>query len=121
VSTRRRVTVLTCIAALALGLGILLFSVFLRPSTELIEGTVVAVAPVQLSVVVHARSGAAELRGHNVIVHLAPGQKVRTSLGEEDLRLLRAGQRVRVRVRHGSYDAKQIWVSGPSGPSATSG
>jgi hypothetical protein len=118
VRTRTKVSLLTSIAALTLGLGILLFAVVLRPSTETIAGTVVALAPGQLSVVIHTddRTDRKSLRGRNVIVHLAPGQKVATADGQEELRLVLAGQKVLVTVRRGSFDAEQISVSGPGSP-----
>jgi hypothetical protein len=111
---RTRVTVLTSVAAVTLALGILVFAVLLRPSTELIEGTVVAVAPAQLAVVIHAGTG--DESGRNVIVHLTAGQQVHAQSGPEALSLVRAGQRIEARVRSGSFKARWIAVYGPGFP-----
>ena len=107
---RTQITVLTCSAALALAIGIPLSVFTLRPSTELVEGTVVSVVAEDNVVLVHSVGGARGLRGHTVLVRVPAGQRVRIGVGDEDLYFLRPGQRVSVRVRLGSHEAERITV-----------
>jgi hypothetical protein len=110
VRPRTQITVLTCSAALALAIGIPLSVLALRPSTEVVEGTVVSVREEDNVVLVHSLGGARGLRGQTVLVRVPAGQPVQIGVGEESLYFLRPGQRVTVRVRLGSHEAEKITV-----------
>jgi hypothetical protein len=95
-----------------LAVGIPLSVLALRPSTEVVEGTVVSVATDDNVVLVHSIGGARGLRGRTVVVRVPAGQRVRIGYGDEDLYFLRPGQHVTVRVRLGSHEAERITVRG---------
>ena len=108
---RTQITLLISIAALALGIGIPVFAIVIRPSTDTIRGTVVVVVPTQNAVLIRSVSGKSQYSGHTVIVHMAVGQKVQIGVETEELDLVHPGQQITAVVRHGSFDAEQIRVS----------
>jgi hypothetical protein len=110
VRPRTQITVLTFSAALTLAVGIPLSVLALRPSTELVEGTVVSVVTADNVVLIHSLGGARGLRGQTVVVRVPAGQRVKIGYQDEALCLLRPGQRVSVRVHLGSHEAQQISV-----------
>jgi hypothetical protein len=111
VRKRTQISLLASISALALGLGIPIFAIVIRPSTDLIDGTVVAVVPKQHSVLIRSVAGTKEFRGRTVIVHVPVGQKVRVGVGEEELNRVLPGQHVTATVQRGSFEATRISVS----------
>lgn len=105
---RTRVTILATTAALTLGIGIPVVALTVKPTSEVVRGTVVSLVPDQHAVLIHAVSGTRKLRGRTVLVRVRAGQQVRTGAGSENVDLLLPGEHVRAHLRPGSLQAQDI-------------
>jgi hypothetical protein len=103
---RTQITVLVSFAALSLGVGIPMFAFTVTPKTDLIQGTVVSVAPHHHTVLVHSVPP-----GRDVLLHLPPRQRVVLTHGSEDLAHLLPGQYVTAQIRRGTLDVQRIALS----------
>ena len=108
---RTQITILATAAALTLGIGIPVLALTVKPSSEVVSGTVVSFVPDEHTVLIHAVSGSRVLRGRTVRVRVPAGLLVRTSDGVEDVGRLVPGQQVSARVHPGSLKAQDITVT----------
>lgn len=110
---RAQITLLASLAAISLGIGIPVFALTVKPSTHLLQGTVVSVAPGEHTVLVHSDDGNGNPGGHNVLVRLTAGQQVKIKHGTEDPRLLLPGQSVTAQIHRGTFNAESIALTDP--------
>jgi hypothetical protein len=109
---RTQITVMATTAALILGIGIPVLAVTLKPSTEVVRGTVVSLVPEKHAVLIHSLTGRRDLRGRTILVRVRTGQQVRTRTGSEDIDRLLPGQHVSAHLKPGSLQAQDITITG---------
>jgi hypothetical protein len=107
---RTQITVLVSFAALSLGVGIPVFAFTVTPKIDVIQGTVVSVAPHRHTVLVHSYLGTIR-PGRDVLLQLPPRQRVVLTHGSEDLARLLPGQYVTAQLRRGTLDVQRIALS----------
>ena len=109
-TARTRITVLAAAAALALAIGIPVVALTVKPSTEVVSGTVLSVVPAERALLIRPGDGSRP-QEPPILVHVPPGQQIQLPHGRESLDLLLPGQHVTARVLTRSLTAQAITAS----------
>ena len=99
---------------LVLGVGLPVVAFRTLTPTEIASGSVLWVDTTTNTLAIQDDGGAARLRGHEVVIHLRSGQRVRLGhLGDEPLADVVPGQHLRARVGiHPMHRARWVAVGG---------